>query len=298
MPERFRIIGAARHGIERRGVPRAGPRGGRGLGPPALDAEAWERFAESLRFAGVGDGSSSSARRSRDARERARGRAAGAALSLAAAARGGRTVEALGEVRARRGRAGDHREALRHRPRVGPCSSTRRCTRSSTSAASSASTTTSAGRRCRTCSRCASPTACSSRSGTATTSTTSRSTSPRRSRSRCGAASTRKPAPSATWSSPISSRCSASSRWSRRPRWSRRRSAIEREKVFDSMPPLRPENVVRGQYARLSRGGRRRRRTPTPRPSSRSRPSSTTGAGRGCRSTCAPASAWPRAGTC
>ena len=38
--------------------------------------------------------------------------------------------------------------------------------------------------------------------------------------------------------------------------------------------------------------------TPTPRPSSRSRPSSTTGAGRACRSTCARASAWPRAGTC
>ena len=35
---------------------------------------------------------------------------------------------------------------------------------------------------------------------------------------------------------------------------------LEREKVFDSMPPLRPEDVVRGQYARLPRGGRRRRR--------------------------------------
>ncbi len=38
--------------------------------------------------------------------------------------------------------------------------------------------------------------------------------------------------------------------------------------------------------------------TPTPRPSSRSRPSSTTGAGRGCRSTCARASGWRRASTC
>ena len=38
--------------------------------------------------------------------------------------------------------------------------------------------------------------------------------------------------------------------------------------------------------------------TRRPRPSSRSRPSSTTGAGRGCRSTCAPASDWPRTATC
>ena len=72
----------------------------------------------------------------------------------------------------------------------------------------------------------------------------------------------------------------------------------EREKVFDSMPPLRPENVVRGQYARLPRGGGRRSPIPAPRPSSRSRPSSTTGAGRGCPSICARASAWPRAATC
>ncbi len=35
---------------------------------------------------------------------------------------------------------------------------------------------------------------------------------------------------------------------------------IEREKVFESMPPLRPEDVVRGQYRGLPRRGRRRRR--------------------------------------
>ena len=49
---------------------------------------------------------------------------------------------------------------------------------------------------------------------------------------------------------------------------------------------------------RLPRRGRASPPTPTPRPSSRSGPSSTTGAGRACRSTCAPASGWPRAATC
>ena len=60
--------------------------------------------------------------------------------------------------------------------------------------------------------------------------------------------------------------------------------------------------AARGRRPRPVRAATARRTasppTPTPRPSSRSRPSSTTGAGRACRSTCAPASAWPRAGTC
>ena len=64
----------------------------------------------------------------------------------------------------------------------------------------------------------------------------------------CAPASTRKPAPSATWSSPTSSRCSASSRWSRRPRSSAKALVTEQAKVFDSMPPLDPADVVRGQY--------------------------------------------------
>ena len=40
--------------------------------------------------------------------------------------------------------------------------------------------------------------------------------------------STRRPAPTATWSSPTCSRCWRSWRWSRRPRWSRGRSARRR----------------------------------------------------------------------
>jgi glucose-6-phosphate 1-dehydrogenase len=56
MPERFRIIGVARHEIDvdefrelaRESVERSGRR--------SPDPEAWARFAESLRFIGVGDG--------------------------------------------------------------------------------------------------------------------------------------------------------------------------------------------------------------------------------------------------
>ena len=77
MPERFRIIGAARQRLERRGVPRARARGGRRLGPRGRSTrEAWDRFAESLRFAGVGDGfeplGEASRRGARGARRRRR----------------------------------------------------------------------------------------------------------------------------------------------------------------------------------------------------------------------------------
>ena len=61
-------------------------------------------------------------------------------------------------------------------------------------------------------------------------------------------ASTSRPAPSATWSSPTSSRSSPSSRWSRRPRSSPNAITIEKNKVFRSLQPLEPDEVVRGQY--------------------------------------------------
>ena len=60
--------------------------------------------------------------------------------------------------------------------------------------------------------------------------------------------STRPPAPTATWSSPTCSRCWRSWRWSRRPRWSRGPISEEKNKVFRSMLPIEPHNVVRGQY--------------------------------------------------
>ncbi len=56
MPERFRIIGAARKGIELEEFREMARESVQGSGRKTLDSEAWERFADSLRFAGVGDG--------------------------------------------------------------------------------------------------------------------------------------------------------------------------------------------------------------------------------------------------
>ena len=96
------------------------------------------------------------------------------------AARGG----AAGRAHAGRsgsGRPGAHHhgEAVRHGSRQRGGAERGAATRSSPRTASSASTTSSARNRPRTSWRSASPTACSSRSGTATSSTTCRSTCPR-----------------------------------------------------------------------------------------------------------------------
>jgi glucose-6-phosphate 1-dehydrogenase len=56
MPERFRIIGAARKEIEVEEFRELARESVEGSGRRSLDTEAWDRFAESLRFAGVGDG--------------------------------------------------------------------------------------------------------------------------------------------------------------------------------------------------------------------------------------------------
>ena len=85
--------------------------------------------------------------------------------------------------------------------------------------------------------------------------------------------STRRPAPTATWSSPTCSRCSRSWRWSRRPRSSRAPISEEKNKVFRSMLPIEPHDVVRGQY--IGYRDERRASPTTPRPR-RSSPSSAT----------------------
>jgi glucose-6-phosphate 1-dehydrogenase len=56
MPRRFRIIGAARKGIEVEEFRELARDSVQGSGRKALDEAEWERFAESLRFAPVGDG--------------------------------------------------------------------------------------------------------------------------------------------------------------------------------------------------------------------------------------------------
>ena len=80
-----------------------------------------------------------------------------------------------------------------------------------------------------------------------------------------------------------------------RPRWSPMPISEEKNKVFRSMLPIEPHDVVRGQYV-----GYRDIEGVAPRLRDRDlrRPQvlrSTTGAGPACRSTCAPASGWPRA---
>ena len=68
----------------------------------------------------------------------------------------------------------------------------------------------------------------------------------------------------------------------------------EKNKVFRSMLPIQPSDVVRGQYS-----GYRDEQGIAPHSETETFvalqvPRSTTGAGPACRSTCAPASAWPR----
>jgi glucose-6-phosphate 1-dehydrogenase len=55
MPERFRIIGAARHGIGADEFRELARDSVEGSGRKSLDSDAWQRFSESLRFAAVGD---------------------------------------------------------------------------------------------------------------------------------------------------------------------------------------------------------------------------------------------------
>jgi glucose-6-phosphate 1-dehydrogenase len=56
MPRQFRVIGAARHPIAVDEFRQLAHRAVDESGRRAADGEQWERFAESLRFAGVGDG--------------------------------------------------------------------------------------------------------------------------------------------------------------------------------------------------------------------------------------------------
>jgi glucose-6-phosphate 1-dehydrogenase len=56
MPERFRIVGAARRALDDEEFRELARDSVRGSSRKAGDHEAWERFADSLRFAGVGEG--------------------------------------------------------------------------------------------------------------------------------------------------------------------------------------------------------------------------------------------------
>ena len=72
-----------------------------------------------------------------------------------------------------------------------------------------------------------------------------------------------------------------------------RRSRTPSSRVFRAMPDADPAHYVRGQYDGYRDDRRRRRRTRPPRPTPRCAWRSTTGAGRACRSSSAPASCLP-----
>ena len=129
-----------------------------------------------------------------------------------------------------------------------PRSSTASCTRSSTRSRSSGSTTSSARRRPRTSWPSASPTACSSRSGTATTSTTSRSTCPRSSAWR--SAPNFYESTGAYRDMVVTHLFQVLAFTAMEPPTALEPRAIseEKNKVFRSMLPIEPSDVVRGQY--------------------------------------------------
>jgi glucose-6-phosphate 1-dehydrogenase len=97
MPERFRIIGTARRGIEVEEFRELARESVQGSGRKSLDEAEWERFADSLRFAAVGDGFDPLGEAIADAREDL-GEGAGLLfyLSLPPKAAGG-TVAEIGE---------------------------------------------------------------------------------------------------------------------------------------------------------------------------------------------------------
>jgi glucose-6-phosphate 1-dehydrogenase len=98
MPERFRIVGAARRGIDVAEFREFARESVEGSGRRSLDTDAWDRFADSLRFVGVGDGYGELAGAIADAREEL-GSEAGVLLYLSLPPRATRpTIEALGEV--------------------------------------------------------------------------------------------------------------------------------------------------------------------------------------------------------
>src|SRR4051794_9002467 len=98
MPRRFRIIGVARHDFDADEFRELARESVEGSGRRSLDPEVWERFAESLRFAGVGDGYGALAEEIAGAREEL-GSDAGVLLYLSLPPRATReTIEQLGEA--------------------------------------------------------------------------------------------------------------------------------------------------------------------------------------------------------
>ncbi len=215
-------------------------------------------------------------------------------------ARSGLVGRGRGPVAARR-----HREAVRPRPQDAPASSTTSSRRSSRRTRCSASTTTSARRRCRTSWRCASPTSSSSRSGTPTTSTTCRSRWPRTSASAAGPGYYDGIGAARDVIQNHLLQLLALTAMEEPVSFDARDLRAEKEKVLSARAAARGPRrraTARGQYAagwqggteggRLPRGGGHRAELDHRDVRRDDASTSTPAAGPGCRSTCAPASAW------
>ena len=297
MPERFRIIGAARHEVDVEEFRELARQAIEASGREDMSPATWEPFAESLRFVGVGDGFGALGEAVSAAREELGGEPGVLYyLSLPPSAMAA-TVEALGEAGLGAGRPRDHREAVRHRPRLGP--------RAERAAALGLRGALHLPDR-----PLPRPRGGAEPAGAAL----------RQRHVRAGLEpQPHRPRPDRHPGDALDRDAGQLLRGNRRlPRHGRHPplpgARLRRDGAADlagaegarhrareglrldaaAAPGERGPRPVR----RLPRGGAGSRPTPRPRPSSRSRPSSTTGAGRACRSTCAPASAWPRAGTC
>ena len=177
LPEEWRLIGSSRRELSDDDFRELARAAIEEFGRSRTDGEAWERFAERLRYVGGGfNGHDALAHAAAEAAKEIGSDAA--APALRGSARGVRRHRGARRGRPGQRRARDHREAVRDRPRVRPRAE-RAIHGVLDEEQSSGSTTSSARRRCRTSWRSGSRTASSSRCGTATSSTTCRSTCPR-----------------------------------------------------------------------------------------------------------------------
>ena len=299
LPERLRDhrLRAPRARLRRR-LPRRRPRRAGRVRVEGVDDDTWSTLRERLRFvASSADDGGDLARAVRG------GRARSSATTRAACSTSRSRRRAMGDMVGMLGDSGlaERARVVMEKPFGSDLASARELNAvaprvARRGPACSASTTSWARRRRRTSWRFRFANGLFEPAGTATTSPTCRSTCRRTSASRAARRSTRRPARSATWSSPTS--CSCSGFVAMEPPGAPRRAGRCATRRPRSSPRLQPFDPARRRLRAVRglprRGGRRRRlgRRDLRR---RCASTSTTGAGRACRSCCAPARRWPRA---
>ena len=118
MPERFALIGAARSDLCDEEFVELAREAVCGSGRRPVEGESWNRFAGSLGFASTGEGFEQLGGAIATARDELHDAQLLHYLALPPAAAAG-VIEELGRAGSGGGRAGDHGEALRPRPRLG-----------------------------------------------------------------------------------------------------------------------------------------------------------------------------------